>query len=586
MNRSSATTVPENSTLTQERRHSLRLIPSEKSIVLVIVGLLVAVLVLPPVYFLLESAFTAEENGVVRITFDRFAVLLGQSGLLTSIGDSFIFAIGSAFVALLIGGVAAWLVERTDAPFKSLTYITTFIALGTPYVLYTSSWLMLLARSGPFNTWFKAVTGTNNVLINVYGFGGMIWIEGLIWSPLVFMLLCATLRNFNPELEEAARMCGASAWRTVRRVTIRLSMPSVVALLMLVIVRTIEAFEVPALVGVPANVRVLTTDIYQLMNRTIPPDTGTASALSIILLVIVVGLLWFYGRLTRNAERFATVTGKNFRPNLFRLGKWRAFAGAVLLVNFMLLVMLPLAMLLWVSLLPFYQGVRMSAISSFSLVNYINVLETSHYGGLIINTVIVAMVTASIVMGLTVLSAWLSVRNVPGARILDHLGNIPLVIPGIVLGVGVMQLFLALPVGIYGTIWIIIWALIINYLPFGGRYSHAGMLQLHRELEEAAAMSGASALRGFYRIVMPLLGPAMLAGWLFIFLLSTRALSLPILLSGPGSQTISVAMFDLWSNGQVPELAAFGLMWTVAMTLLAVILHAVMRRAGITQGSV
>lgn len=572
--------------LAGQRANLLHSVLSEKGIVLFVLIVIFGVLVVPPLYFLLQGALTVEENGVTRVTLERFSVLLAEGGLFTSIMNSFLFAIGSAIFALVIGGTAAWLVERTDAPFKSLTYITTLIALGTPYVLYTSSWLMILARSGPVNSFFRHVTGSSDVLINVYGFGGMILIEGLIWAPLVFMLLCATLRNFNPELEEAARMCGADAWRTVRRITFRLSMPSVLALSMLVVVRTVEAFEVPALVGMPAQVRVLTTDIYQLVNRTIPPDMGTASAMSMILLLIVVGLLYFYGRLTRNAERFATVTGKSFRPNLFQLGKWRPVAGAILILNFALLVVLPLLMLAWVSLLPFYQGVRLSALPLLSLVNYGRVLNTAHYGSLIFNTLVIAGVTATLVMTVTALAAWLSVRNVPGSRVLDQLGIAPLAIPSMVLGVGVMQFFLALPIGVYGTIWIVAWALIINYLPFGARYSHAGMLQLHRELEEAAAMSGASPLHGFYRIVLPLLGPAILAGWLFIFLLSTRALSLPVLLSGPGSQTISVAMFDLWANGQAPELAAFGLMWTAAMTVLAMLLHIVVRRGGLGQGAV
>jgi iron(III) transport system permease protein len=186
-----------------------------------------------------------------------------------------------------------------------------------------------------------------------------------------------------------------------------------------------------------------------------------------------------------------------------------------------------------------------------------------------------------VVMFLTALSAWLSVRKAPGAKILDQLGTTPLVFPGIVLGVGVMQFFLNVPIGIYGTIWIIVWAFIINYLPYGTRYSYAGMLQLHRELEEAAAVSGASPFTSFRRIVLPLLAPSLIAGWLFIFLLATRVLALPVLLSGPSSQTMAVAMFDLWGNGQGPELAALGLLWSVAMTVVAVVFYMVARRSGI-----
>lgn len=552
----------------------------QKTIISAFVGVILAVLVVPPLYFLFIGAVTVDEGGQTRYTLERFVTLLSQRGILISTWNSFVFAIGSAILSLLIGGMAAWLVERTNAPLKSLTYLTNVIALGTPYVLYTSAWLLLLARSGPINTWYRQITGEPGVLINVYGMGGMILIEGLLWSPLVFLLLGATLRNFNPALEEAARMSGATTWGTIRRVTLPLSMPSILALSMLVFIRTVEAFEVPALVGLPGRLHVLTTDIYEMMHRTMPPDIGSASALSLILLFIVGALLFWYGRLTRNAEKFATVTGKSFRPNQIDLGAWRPLAGFALSFYFFLLIVLPAFILVWASLLPFYQTFRSQAFPLLTLDNYRAILNSPRYISLVINTLLIAFATASAVMLLTAVSAWLTVRKAPGARVLDNLGTAPLVFPGIVLGVGVMQLFLQVPIGIYGTVWIIVWALVINYLPYGVRYSYAGMIQLHRELEEAAAAAGATPLTGFRRIVFPLLAPSLIAGWLFIFLLATRALSLPVLLSGPSSQTMAVAMFDLWGNGQGPELAALGLMWSLSMTCIAVIFYLVARRGG------
>ncbi len=552
----------------------------QKTILSAVVGLILAVLVLPPLYFLVVGAVSVEEGAQTRYTLERFVILLSQRGILISTWNSFVFAIGSALLSLLIGGLAAWLVERTNAPLKSLTYLTNVIALGTPYVLYTSAWLLLLARSGPINTWYRQLTGETGVIINVYGMGGMILIEGLLWSPLVFLLLGATLRNFNPAPEEAARMSGATTWGTIRRVTLPLSMPAILALSMLVFIRTIEAFEVPALVGLPGRVHVLTTDIYEMMHRTMPPDIGSASALSLILLFIVGALLFWYGRLTRNAEKFATVTGKSFRPNQIDLGAWRPLAGFALAFYFFLLIVLPAFILVWASLLPFYQTFRSQAFPLLTLDNYRAILNSPRYISLVVNTLLIGFVSASAVMLLTAVSAWLTVRKAPGARVLDNLGTAPLVFPGIVLGVGVMQFFLHVPVGIYGTVWIIAWALVINYLPYGVRYSYAGMIQLHRELEEAAAASGATPLTGFRRIVFPLLAPSLIAGWLFIFLLATRALSLPVLLSGPSSQTMAVAMFDLWGNGQGPELAALGLMWSLSMTCIAVVFYLVARRGG------
>ena len=545
------------------------------------IAIILGVLVLPPAIFLTTGAVSVDTpSGATRYTLERFSTIADQRGFKDSVFNSITFALGSAAFAILLGGVVAWLVERTNAPFKPLAYFTTILSLGTPYVLYTSAWLLLLARSGPINTWYKEITGDTGVLINVYGMPGMILIEGLLWSPLVFLLLGATLRNFDPALEEAAATSGAGTWQTLKRITLRLSLPSLLALAMLVFVRSLESFEVPALVGLPGRVHVMTTDIYDLMQRSMPPDLGSASTLSIFLLVLVAALLYYYGKLTRNAEKFATITGKSFRPKLFNLGPWRRVGGAALIFYLFLMIILPTLILVWTSLLPFYQTFRFSALHLVSLDNYRRLLSASRYLSLLSNTFIVAVVTATAVMLIASLTAWLSVRRAPGAKILDQMATVPLVFPGIVLGVGVMQFFLNLPIGIYGTIWIIAWAFTINYMPYGVRYSYAGMIQLHRELEEAAAVSGAEPIAAFRRIVLPLLTPSLMAGWLFIFLLSTRLLSLPVLLSGPSSQTIAVAMFDLWGNGQGPELAALGLLWSALMTAIALVFHWLARVSG------
>ena len=545
-------------------------------------GVVLCILVIPPLLFLLQGSVTiTDKAGVTTFTLERFGQILQQRGFGESAMNSFVFSVGSAVLALLLGGMMAWLVERTNTPLKGLAYLTTIISMGTPYVLYVSAWLLLLAKSGPINTWYRSLTGTTNLLIDVYGLSGMILVEGLLWSPLVFLLLGATLRNFNPELEEAARMSGAGTWATIRRITLRLSMPSILALAMLVFIRALEAFEVPALVGLPGRVHVLTTDIYDTMHLTMPPDLGAASALSVMLLVLVSILLYFYGRLTRNAERFATITGKNYRATQMNLGVWRYPAAGILVLMFFLLLILPLIILIWASLLPFYTTFSWAAFARITSDNYKHVLASSRYITLIGNTFVIALVTAVCVMLVASFTAWLSVRKAPGAAWLDQLATTPLVFPGIVLGVGVMQLFLRIPVGIYGTVWIIVWAFVINYMPYGVRYSYAGMLQVHRELEEAAAVSGAEPMVGFRRIVLPLLSPSLIAGFLFIFLLSTRVLSLPVLLSGPSSQTMAVAMFDLWGNGQGPELAALGLLWSLAMTCIALTFYFVARRSGV-----
>ena len=536
-----------------------------------------AALVLPPFVFLLKASVVDAQRGG-EWSLANFEAVLGSRRFLVTSANSLVFAAGSAVVALGIGWTTAWIVERTNTPLKPLAYLTAIISLGTPYILYVTAWLLLLGKAGPINQLYRTLIGTADVLINVYSMPGMIMVEGFLWSPLAFLLVGATLRNANPELEEAARVSGAGTWMTIRRVTLRLSLPSILALAMLVFIRAIEAFEVPALVGLPGRISVLTTDIYGNMVAQAPPDIGGASALSVLMLALVLVLLAIYGRLSRHAERFATITGKGFRPRPFDLGRLRYLAAGILVLNFLLLLAVPIAMLAWVSLLPFYQPISTAALALVTLDNYRTVFSPDHVG-LIANTLLVAVATATLAVALTFLAAWLAVRRAPGGWVVERLATIPLVFPGLILGIAVMQLFLHLPIPLYGTLGILIWAFVINYLPYGMRYSAAGMLQIHRELEESAEMCGASPSMRLRRIVAPLLAPALLAGWLFIFLMAARVLSLAILLSGPRSQTMAVTLFDLWTNGQGTELAALGLIWSMLMAMIAAVFYFLARRS-------
>ena len=538
---------------------------------------ILAALVVPPIVFLLEAS-VADPQRAGEWSLANFTAVLANRRFLATATNSLIFAAGSAALALVIGWITAWIVERTDAPLKPLAYLTAIISLGTPYILYVTAWLLFFGKAGPLNQLYRALSGTSDVLLDIYAMPGMIVIEGFLWSPLAFLLAAATLRNANPELEEAARVSGAGIWATIARVTLRLSLPAILALAMLVFIRAIEAFEVPALVGLPGRISVLTTDIYGNMVAKTPPDFGGASALSVLMLLLVLVLLAAYARLSRHAERFATITGRGFRPRPFELGRLRMAAGAVLVLNFLLLLVLPLATLLWTSLLPFYQPFSAAALKLVTLENY-RAVFSSDYLELIGNTLVVAIATATIAVALTFLAAWLAVRNAPGGQLIERLAMIPLVFPALVLGVAVMQLFLALPIPLYGTLAILIWAFVINYLPYGMRYSTSGMLQIHRELEESAQICGAAPLMRLCRIVAPLIAPALVAGWLFIFLMAARVLSLAILLAGPRSQTMAVALFDLWNNGQGTELAALGLIWSMLMAMIAAVFYLCARRA-------
>lgn len=544
-----------------------------------LVSLVLACLVVPPIAILVARSLRGENGTPTQgaFTLENYARLFADAHLYVSLGNSLFFAAFATAISLLIGGALAWVVERSDAPFKRLAYLTAIVSLGTPYILYVGAWLFLLGRVGPLNDIYRTLSGSGDLLLNVYSLWGMILIEGFLWSPLVFLLMSTTFRRANAEMEEAARMAGASVARTVWHISMRLAWPAILGLGMFVFIRNIESFDVPVLIGTPSRITLLTTDIYLSLTHS-PPQLGYASAFSTVLLLLVAVLLYYYGRLSRNADRYASVTGKGFRPRPFRLGRLRWVGGAIILLNFALVLVLPLLAILWTSLTPFARAFSWAGLDSLTLEHYRAMLQEGHYLGLALNTVLAAAGAATAALLLTVIAGWLSVRRWPGSQLLDQLASVPLVFPGIVLGVALIQIALSIPLGLYGSLWLIGIAFLIRYMPYGMRYSYAGVMQIHRELEEAAGVAGASQLGLIRRIVLPLLSPAIISGWLFIFLLGSKELSLAILLAGPESQTIAVAMFDQWSNGQAAEAAALGVAWTCVMSLFAALFYYVSER--------
>ncbi len=552
-----------------------------RRVIAALVGIVLAVLMLPPLWILLQDSVTTTNaiGDVTGFTAGHFAKLFTDKDALRSIWNSLVFAGGSTVLSLVAGGVLAWLVERTNAPFKILAYLATIVSLGTPYILHVIAWLFLLGKVGPLNDIYRSVTGGTDSLFNVNSMAGMILIEGFLWSPLVFLLLGSTFRAANADMEEAARMSGATVLQTLRRVSLPLAMPAILALALFVFIRAIGGFEVPALVGMPGRIYVLTTDVYEA-TIVVPPDLGYAAAFSVVMVLIVAVLLYFYSRLSKNAEKYHSVTGKGFRPRPFDLGKGRWIAGAMIVANFCVVLLLPMITLLWMALLPFLRSFSLAALPMLSLKNFRTVFTAPGYVELATNSLLVAAAAATFIMAITALAGWIAARRGPGGWLLDQLATLSLVFPGICLGVAVMEVYLRVPLPIYGSLWIIAIAYVIRFMPYGMRYVYSGVLQLHHELEEAAGVAGASSLTTLRRIVAPLLSPAIVAGWLFIFLVANKELAIAVLLASPGSQVIAVSIFDQWVNGQGGELAAFGLIWTVLMTAIACLFFVQGRRGG------
>ena len=541
-----------------------------------------AYLVLPPFFFILHTSLVTDRGlQAGSFTIQHFLNIVESLGdVKTLLGNSLIFSLGSAAVAILYGTALAWLAERSDAPFRKLAYVSAYVSFAIPGIIKVVGWIMLLGpKAGILNALGVALTG--QAFFNIFSLSGMVLVESFLWIPIVFLLMSTPFRAMDPSLEEAATTAGSSGWQVFRRVTFPLAVPSVLAVLILTVIRSLEAFEIPALIGIPAGVEVLTTKIYLQIKGGLIPKYGEASAYSIILIVLVaLGLIPYY-RITSKTYKFTTISGKNFRPNRVALGKWR-WLGASLMLVLPLLQFLPIVAIAWSSFLPFAQVPSRKALELLTFNNYVVAFNDSGVIRSVMNSLTVSISSATVAVAITFFAAWLIVRASIKARwILDQMAMLPLVFPGIVMGIAILKMYLLLPVPVYGTIWILVLAFIARYLPYGIRFSHSALLSLHKELEEGAMASGASWFQMVRHVVVPLIMPALLAGWIYIFLITFKELSIALLLYSPGSQVVAVTIWELWENGHVGELAAFSLLITIGTVFVGSLFLNIAQRYGL-----
>jgi iron(III) transport system permease protein len=541
-----------------------------------------AYLVLPPFFFILHTSLVTDRGlQAGSFTIQHFLNIVDSLGdVKTLLGNSLIFSLGSAAVAILYGTALAWLAERSDSPFRKLAYVSAYVSFAIPGIIKVVGWIMLLGpKAGILNALGVALTG--QAFFNIFSLSGMVLVESFLWIPIVFLLMSTPFRAMDPSLEEAATTAGSSGWQVFRRVTFPLAVPSVLAVLILTVIRSLEAFEIPALIGIPAGVEVLTTKIYLQIKGGLIPKYGEASAYSIILIVLVaLGLIPYY-RITSKTYKFTTISGKNFRPNRVALGKWR-WLGACLMLVLPLLQFLPIVAIAWSSFLPFAQVPSRKALELLTFNNYVVAFNDSGVIRSVMNSLTVSISSATVAVAITFFAAWLIVRaSIKGRWILDQMAMLPLVFPGIVMGIAILKMYLLLPVPVYGTIWILVLAFIARYLPYGIRFSHSALLSLHKELEEGAMASGASWFQMVRHVVVPLIMPALLAGWIYIFLITFKELSIALLLYSPGSQVVAVTIWELWENGHVGELAAFSLLITIGTVLVGSLFLNIAQRFGL-----
>jgi iron(III) transport system permease protein len=460
----------------------------------------------------------------------------------------------------------------------------TIIPLVIPGILFTVSWIMLASpKIGLINLALQKLLDTETVFLDIYSMPGMIWVDGLHYSPMAFLLMTAAFRSMDPSLEEQAAVSGASLLQTARRITFKLAWPAALGSLLILFARSVESFEVPALLGLPVGIHVYTSSIYQAIHQ-YPSQVGLASAYAVTLLLLISIAVYAQSRFAQEESRYSTVTGKGFRPRTIDLGRWRYLTAGIFILYFLVIVLLPFLVLVWSSLQRFYSAPSWAALSRMSLDSYRAVLTYPQFGQTVWNSFVLALGSATAVMLLSAIIAWTVVRTkLRGRWLLDNIASMPLVFPGLVLGLAIMVCYLSMDIGIYGTLWIMFIAYLTRFLPYGMRYNSAAMLAIHKELEESAAMSGASWSMSFRRIVLPLLKPGLVAGFIYVTVVSIRELSSSILLYSPGTEVVSIMIWELWQNGQYVELSALGVMLILVLFCLVMLAQLFARQFGIAE---
>jgi iron(III) transport system permease protein len=533
-------------------------------------------LTLVPLVYLAWGSFFDE--GGFTLTFFREAYAQDRMG--DMLWNTIVFALGSTVFAMSLGTVLAYLVVRTDVPAKGLVFAASMIPLIVPGILMTVSWMFLASpTTGIINNWIGSVLGVRP--FDVYSMPGMIFVQGLHLAPLVFLLMYAAFRSMDPSLEESALTSGAGMLTVARRVTLPLAKPALVAAAILIFVRGVEAFEVPAMLGMSHGTWMLSSRIWSAFNR-YPANYGEVGALSMTLLAVITLVLFLNTLLSKRSKQFQTVTGKAFRPRPMELRGWRWPVFGFVLLFFVVAVVLPLLVLIYVSVQKFYTVPSWESIRGSSLDNYREVLDTRSAVRSIRNSFILALSAPTVVMFLTAVASWIVVRTkVRGRWIVDNLTFIPIAIPGLVLGVALLFVYLRSPVPVYGTLWILFIAYVTKDLPYGMRYVSSTMYQIGAELEEAAYVSGASWWQVFRRIVAPLLVSGILAGWIYIAIVSFRELSTSVLLYSPGTEVLPTIIWEYWEDGTFGPLAALGVLMIIMTTLVVLLARRVSSEFGV-----
>ena len=554
-----------------------------------VVGLLVY-LVMGPLAMLLYSSLR-QSGGLLPFddkavwTLQNYADIFLAPQTYTLLLTTLVVGAGSLAVSFSLAIFMAWLVERTTTRLSGLIYAVMIASLGIPSAIAAITWTLLLNPvNGLVNLAFRGVLGISDPLaqgpFDIYTVAGMIFVQGLALAPITFLLVVAAFRAIDASLEEAAATSGATQRTTFRRITIRLLTPAILSALVYQFVTVVETFDVPVVIGLRSNILLLSTEVYRQVHPASGlSNFGIASVNGMLLLVLSIGPLIYYNWVIARSSRYASISGHGFRVRRMDLGRWSIVTGLVVLFFTLVVFILPVAVLVWTSLQPFFAVPSAESIKRLTLDGYKELLGGPLLQGVIVNTAILAIATSLATVTMGTLIAWIVVRSRSRWRsALDALAFLPHAMPGVIIAVAILLMYLLIPIPVYGTIWIIVIALATQWVSLSSRLMGGSIAALSRQLEEAAETSGASFAQILRRIVLPLVRPAAVNGVLLVILLTVGNLTMPLVLSSSASQTLSTLVYFQWYTGNVQVTAVAG----VVLVAFTVVLSLFLRRVSIT----
>jgi iron(III) transport system permease protein len=541
------------------------------------VAAVAAVLVLYPVFYLLQAAFDVGDPQTRPPTaygLDNFRVLLNYPRIML---NTLVVSFAATVMALVIGFVMAWILARTNVPgrraFEQLMAVPYYL---TP-LLGALAWSMLGSpESGFINQVWRALGGSDH-LIDINTPYGIAWVMALFEGSVAFVMIAAVMKSMDPSLEEASQVIGASRLRTMLRVTLPLVVPGVLGAGIFVFAEMLGSFAVALVLGTPSRYYVITTAIYQLIQQ-YPPRIQLAAAMGTSLFAVMFLMLFVYRRIVTRGS-YVTITGKAFRPRVADVGRLRYVLFGVCMLYLMVAVVLPIATLLYASVQKI--AVAFPAADNFTLDNFRAAASMNAVGSALTNSLLLAFATATIGIFLMGLLAWLIYRSrLPGAGLIEYVVMFPQAVPRLVFAFGMMWAWLVFPIPIYGTIWLLLIAYLTVFLPLGVRTIAGVMLQIDKSLEECAQMCGAAWTFRLRTITVPLLAPGLIAAWLLLFIASMRELGASILLMGPHSKVITPSIVESWFGTSSELTATLALIQTGVVAAAMIVLVAVTRRLG------